>query len=185
MSSRSSTDRPPVDPSAGELILVGRIRRPHGVRGAVVVESLSDNPHRFQVGSRLDGGPAGPLTVERAQEHKGALLVWFEEVGDRDGAEALRGVDLAVPEREVPEPEEGTWYQYQLVGCRCRDAAAGNLGTVRDVVEDGGGLLLLLEDDDGRRLPVPFVAAFLRRVDVEAGEIDLALPPGLIEACAS
>lgn len=185
MSSRSSTDQPAVDPSAGELILVGRIRRPHGVRGAVVVESLSDNPQRFAAGSRLWTERAGRLTVERAQEHGGALLVWFETVTDREAAEALRGVELGVPESEVPAPEEGTWYQFQLVGCRCSDATAGELGTVRDVVEDGGGLLLLVEDDAGRSLPVPFVRAFLRRVDVEARRIDLALPPGLIDACAS
>lgn len=185
MSSRSSTDQPGTDPTAGELILVGRIRRPHGVHGAVVVESLSDNPQRFAAGSRLWTDAGGHLTVERAQEHRGALLVWFETVEDRDAAEALRGAELSVPESEVPAPEEGVWYQYQLVGCRCHDAAAGELGTVLEVLEDGGGLLLLVEDDAGRRLPVPFVAAFLRRVDVEARRIDLALPPGLIEACAS
>lgn len=174
---------------AEETVLVGQVRRPHGVRGLLVVESLTDNPQRFQPGSRLraSGGALGAaareLTVERAQEHSGALLVAFAGVEDRDGADALRGCELSVPLAEVPPLEEGTWYEFQLVGCRCRDAAAGDLGEVVDVVEDGGGLLLLLDDGE-RRLPVPFVTAFLRRVDVEAKEIDLELPPGLVESCA-
>ena len=53
-----------------------------------------------------------------------------------------------------------------------------------EVVEDGGGLMLIVEGE-GRRVPVPFVKEFLRRVDVEAGEIELALPPGFLEVCAS
>ena len=53
-----------------------------------------------------------------------------------------------------------------------------------EVVEDGGGLMLIVEGE-GRRVPVPFVKEFLRRVDVAAGEIELALPPGFLEACAS
>jgi 16S rRNA processing protein RimM len=175
---------------AQETVLVGIVRRPHGVRGTVIVEPLTDNAERWQPGSRLlaSGGALGTagrtLTVERAQPHSGAALVWFEGVADREAALALRGCKLAVPVSEVPPPEEGTWYEFQLFGCRCRDAAAGDLGEVVEVLEDGGGLLLVVDDGE-RRLPVPFVAAFLRRVDVEAKEIDLELPPGLIEACAS
>ena len=187
MSSKSSTD-PPSD----ELVLVGRVRRPHGVRGAVVVESLTDNAERWAAGSRLLAGgtadgslePGATLTVEHAQEHGAAMLVSFEGVEGREAAEALRGVELSVSRRDVPPAEDGTWYEFQLVGCRCHDAAAGDLGEVVDLVEDGGGLLLVV-DDGLRRLPVPFVAAFLVKVDLDAGRIDVDLPPGLIEACAS
>ena len=142
MSSKSSTE-----PQGQEPVLVGRVRRPHGVRGAVIVESLTDVPHRWAPGSRLldAADTRRELEVERSQEHSGALLVWFRGVGDRDGADALRGVELAVREEDVPTPEEGTWYQFQLVGCRCRDAEAGDLGEVVDLVEDGGGDLLLVD----------------------------------------
>jgi 16S rRNA processing protein RimM len=187
MSSKSSTD-----PAVDETVLVGRVRRPHGVRGAVVVESLTDNADRWAAGSELLAtGGSGPLlaagatlTVEHAQEHGGSMLVSFEGVAGREAAEDLRGVELSVRREDVPPAEDGTWYEFQLVGCRCRDAAAGDLGEVVDLVEDGGGLLLVV-DDGLRRLPVPFVAAFLVKVDVAAGWIDVDLPPGLIEACAS
>ena len=183
MSSKSSTE------PGSDTVLVGRVRRPHGVRGALLVESLTDNADRWAAGSRLlaagEGLEAGAaLTVEHAQEHSGTMLVFFAGVDGREAAEALRGVELSVPEDAVPPPPDGTWYEYQLVGCRCHDAVAGDLGEVVDVVEDGGGLLLVV-DDGLRRLPVPFVAAFLVAVDVDGRRIDVHLPPGLIEACAS
>ena len=182
MSSKSSTD-------PEETVLVGRVRRPHGIRGAVVVESLTDNDERWQEGSTLlaAGGTleaGASLVVAAAQAHRGALLVRFAGCDDRDAAEALRNVELSVPLSAVPPPEEGSWYQFQLVGCRCRDAAAGDLGEVVDVAEDGGGLLLVVDDGE-RRLPVPFVRAFLTEVDVDGKRIELALPEGLIEVCAS
>ena len=170
-------------------VLVGRVLRPHGLRGEVVVETTTDNPERFAPGARLLAGPAGPLEVGEARPHRGALLVRFAGVDGRDAAEALRGRDLAVPADAVPAPPQGTYYHFQLLGCRVRDAAAGDLGEVVDLVEDGGGLILVVEGEapggGRRRVPVPFVGALLARVDVERREIEVELPEGLVEACAS
>jgi len=166
---------------------VGRVLRPHGVRGEVVVEVLSDVPGRFQKGSRLlavpEGGAPFFLVVAASRAHKSGAVVRFEGFEDRDGAEELRGLDLAVPRAEVPEAAPGTYYQYELLGCLCRNDGE-ELGRVVEVVEDGGGVLLIVEGAS-RQVPVPFVKEFLRKVDVAGGRIDLVLPPGLLEACAS
>ena len=170
-----------------ETVAVGRVLRPHGVRGEVVVEVLSDVPGRFRVGSRMTGVRASEppvlLVVAASRAHKSGAVVRFEGVEDRDRAEELRGLDLEVPRAEVPAAPPGTYYQYELLGCLCRDDGE-ELGRVVEVVEDGGGLLLIVEGEEGR-VPVPFVKEFLREIDVAAGRIDLALPPGLLEACAS
>jgi 16S rRNA processing protein RimM len=168
-------------------VTVGRVLRPHGVRGEVVVEVLSDVPGRFKKGSRMTGLRAGEAPVElvvaASRRHKSGAVVRFEGVEDRDRAEELRGLDLEVPRAAVPRAPAGTYYQYELLGCLCRDGGE-DLGRVVEVVEDGGGVLLIVEGEGGR-VPVPFVKEFLREVDVAAGRIDLALPPGLLEACAS
>lgn len=164
------------------------MRRAHGVRGEVLVESFSDVPGRFAAGAGLlvvpAAGAPSRLTVAASRPHAGGFLVHFEGVDDRDAAEELRGVLLEVPEEEVPDPPEGTYYHFQLVGCRVRDDREGELGEVVDVVEDGGGVLLVIEED-GRRVPIPFVRALVRRVHLERRTIELELPEGLVEACAS
>lgn len=159
------------------------------MRGAVVVEVLSDNPARFAAGSVLEAtGPDGRtrrLTVESASPFAGGLRVVFAGVAGRDQAEPLRGARLEVERSAVPPPPAGAHYLFELVGCRAFDRAAGELGTVVDAIEDGGGWLLVVERTTGGRLLLPYVERFVTKVDPPAGRIDWELPEGLIEACAS
>jgi 16S rRNA processing protein RimM len=196
MSSRSSkTERRDLP----ERVTVGRVLKPHGLRGDVVVEVLSDVPERLAPGSRLAAvaDPEAPaagkaasstgaieLEIVASRPHNAGRRLRFAGRDDRDAIEELRGLWLTVERPAVPAPPAGTYYHYQLVGCRVRDAEAGELGEVVDLVEDGGGLLLLVSDGT-RQVPVPFVASFLAEVDVASGRIELALPPGFLEACAS
>ncbi|HEX3553883.1 MAG TPA: ribosome maturation factor RimM [Thermoanaerobaculia bacterium] len=196
MSSKSSKTDAGGSSSAGrgdlpETVTVGRVLRPHGVRGEVVVEVLSDVAERFSKGSRLlgvrEGTPPLPLEVAASRAHKNGAVVRFAGCEDRDRAEELRGLWLEVPRSQVPAAEAGTYYQYELLGCLCR-VSGEELGRVAEVVEDGGGLLLIIEGEsegEGRRIPVPFVREFLREVDVAGARIELELPPGLVETCAS
>ena len=175
--------------SIPDLVVVGRVRRPHGVRGEVAVEVLTDNPDRFRAGSELAAtgpGAAPPevLRVAASRRHHGALLVSFDGLGDRAAAERLRGAELCVRSDEVEEAPEGTYYYFDLVGCSCVDRSAGELGEVVAVREDGGGLLL--EISDGRRaVLVPFVNEYLGSVSIADKRIDFELPEGLLETCAS
>jgi 16S rRNA processing protein RimM len=198
MSSKSSrTDLP-------ETVLVARVLRPHGVRGEVAVAVLTDIEDRLAPGSRLlladaeaaprpvPGLPAEVEVVGRRPQKSG-LLLRFAGIEDRDRADLLRGAWFAVPRSRVPEPPAGTYYHYELLGCRCRDRGR-DLGVVVDLEENGGGLLLIIEGgeegEEGergerRQVPVPFVQSFIREIDVARGTIDLELPPGLLETCAS
>jgi len=172
-------------------VTVGRVLRPHGIQGDVVVEVLSDVPGRLDPGSRLIATRGSEqertLTVASSQAHKTGARVRFEGVAGRDGAEALRNLSLEVERSAVPAAEPGTYYYYELLGCRCHDGER-DLGTVVDLEEDGGGLLLIVEsigDEGAQRVPVPFVEKFLREVDVARGRIVVDLPPGLLEVCTS
>lgn len=170
------------------LVRVGWVRKPHGVRGEVVVEVTSDTAERLAVGSELvvrePGGGLRRLIVASSRPHKEVTLVRFEGLEERRQVEALRSVWLEVEREKVPPAPPDAYYFYELEGCECRGVDGTALGRVAGVIEDGGGLLLELENA-GRRLLVPFVRAYVRRVDVEAGEIELDLPPGMIETCTS
>ena len=186
MSSKSSRTEGRAD--LPERVTVGRVIRPHGVRGEVSVAVLTDVPGRFDPGNRLllareEGGAAETVEVAFQRPHKSGVVVRFTGIEDRDRAEELRGAWLEVERSAVPAAPPGTYYHYELLGCRCFDGGR-ELGEVVDLAEDGGGLLLIVADGE-RRVPVPFVASFLREIDVAAGRIELELPPGLVEACAS
>jgi 16S rRNA processing protein RimM len=110
--------------------------------------------------------------------------VRFEGVETRDQAEELRDALLEVDRRQTPPAPAGSYYYFELVGCLCSDRGRGELGRIENVLEDGGGLLL--EVHQGHRvLLIPFVKTYLRRVDVERRYVEVDLPEGLIETCAS
>ncbi len=171
--------------------MVGRVLRAHGIQGDVKIEVHSDVAGRFARGQRLllirpgnAPGQSDEVEISTFRAVKDGALVRFAGIAGRDAAEALRGGRLEVSRELVPPAPDGTYYFFELVGCRCVDKTAGHLGTVEEVVEDGGGLLLEVHDD-ARSVLVPFVAKFLESVDVAAGRIALDLPPGLVETCVS
>lgn len=171
-----------------ETILVGRVLRPHGIRGSLKIEVHSDVPERFEPGSELlmtlPGAETQTVRVRQCRPVRGGLVVDFDGVADREQAERCRGAELEIERDRVPPSPAGLYYFFELIGCRCSDEESGELGEVVDLIEDGGGFLLEIEHD-GKKLLVPFVEAFVVEVDIERGRIGLRLPPGLIETCVS
>ncbi len=168
-------------------VVVGRIGKPHGIRGEVTIEVRTDEPERrFVPGERLLAQPPrgrelphSALTVERIRWHQGRLLVTFAELGDRSAAETARGVLLRVevPADERPEdPEE--FYDHQLVGLTAYDVDGTHLGELAGVLH-GAQDLLRIRTADGEAL-VPFVAALVPEVDLERGRVVIADRPGLV-----
>ena len=171
-----------------ERVLVGRVLRPHGLRGAVLVENLSDNSRRWARDAELllrhDGQAAVPVTVAETRANPHGLVVRFAGVESRDGAEGLRGAWLEVERGQIPAPPAGSFWVFELIGSRCVDLRHGELGVLEDLVEDGGGTMLRIVSP-GAELLVPFVDRFVAGIDRAARVIRLELPEGLVEACTS
>ncbi len=176
------------DPILADLVLVGRVRKPHGVRGEVLIEVLSDNPDRFHRGAEIIvTGPTFArrvLSISSVRPHRGGLLVLFEALEDRDDVGALRGADLMVEAGAVRDAPSGSYYYFDLVGRACHDRKAGDLGEIVAVRENGGGLLLEIRDEE-RIVLVPFVREYLVSIDPADRPIEFDLPEGLLEICAS
>jgi 16S rRNA processing protein RimM len=164
-------------------VTVGRIGRPHGVRGDVVVGVRTDEPElRFARGSRLDTDPAeaGPLTVAGTRWHSGELLVRFEGVSDRDAAAELRGTWLTVDAATIAPPADPDEFRdSDLVGLSVRTADGTHVGTVEDVLHSGQDVLVI-KSSDGREVMVPFVKPLVPEVDVPAGTLTINPPDGLL-----
>jgi 16S rRNA processing protein RimM len=143
-------------------IRVGRVGRRHGLEGSFVVEEASKDPARFAPGAHVYLGRE-LATVTDSKRAGGRLVVRLD-------CDAERGAALELPETELPRPEEGSWYAFQLVGLEVEEEGGRRLGKVvgvtpgvaNDVLELAGGHAL------------PMVSACLRSVDLEAGRILIA-----------
>lgn len=179
-----------------EYASVGRVRRPHGVRGELVVEALTDEPDAiFAPGRRvfqgthegelwLDPLERSPraLTVTGLRPFKEGWLVTFDAVTDRNEAERWNGRHLLVPLDELSEPDDGEVFAHELVGMMIVDSGSGaDLGEVVEFYELPQGLLLEFRSGDGTAR-VPFIDEFIHSVEREARRITVTLPDGLLDA---
>jgi 16S rRNA processing protein RimM len=168
-------------------LVVGRIGRPHGVRGDVTVDVRTDDPDaRFAPGTAIATDPAetGPLVVEQARWHSGTLLLRFAGVDDRTGAEGLRGTVLVIDsEQLLPTEDPDEFHDHELVGLLVVMVDGTEVGTVKEIQHAAQDLLIVKRSGPG--LPdamVPFVRPLVPSVDVPGGRIVIDPPPGLLES---
>jgi 16S rRNA processing protein RimM len=168
-------------------LVVGRISRPHGVRGELAVEVRTDDPElRLTTGAVLatDPAAAGPLTIASTRWHQGRLLVQFEGLNDRDDADELRGVLLVIDSadlEDVADPDE--FRDHQLIGLAVLTMEGERVGEVTDVLHHGQDLLVVAGNGEraGTEIMIPFVSAIVPDVDVSAGQLRIDPPPGLLD----
>jgi 16S rRNA processing protein RimM len=169
-------------------VVVGRIGKPHGLRGEVTVEVRTDEPDlRFAHGATLRSEPprgsASPhesLTVVRTRWHQGRLLATFEELVDRTAAEGARGIVLhATVDADARPADPDEFYDHQLVGLVAQDLDGRELGEVTGLVH-GAQDLLKIRTPDHRDTLVPFVKELVPEVDLAARRVVVADRPGLV-----
>ena len=151
------------------LLEVGRIVKPHGIRGEVIVDLITNRHERVAPGSVL-ATPSGCLEVERSSPHQGRWIVAFVGLNDRNRAEAMRGTPLSA---EPIDDQEGTLWVHELIGAEVVDVSGRAHGRVEAVEANPASDLLVLED--GRLVPLTFV------VESSAGRVVVDVPAGLLE----
>lgn len=166
------------------MVTVGRIIRPHGNKGHVVVASETDfGDERFGVGSTLfieRDARVVPVTIGASRPHDGRWVVGIDGYASIDDAETLRGHELRIPASEMKALGPGAYYTHDLVGCVVRTMDGATVGTVGRV-DLGVGIPMLVVGADGDEVLVPFTDAFVRRVQPDARVIEIDPPPGLLE----
>ncbi|MFJ4839190.1 ribosome maturation factor RimM [Streptomyces sp. NPDC088746] len=166
-------------------LVVARIGRAHGIKGEVTVEVRTDEPElRLGPGAVLATEPAhaGPLTIETGRVHSGRLLLRFEGVRDRTGAEALRNILLIaeVDPAELPEdPEE--FYDHQLMDLDVVLTDGTEIGRITEITHLPSQDLFIVERPDGSEVMIPFVEEIVTEIDLEEQRAVITPPPGLID----
>ncbi|WP_173058249.1 ribosome maturation factor RimM [Phytohabitans houttuyneae] len=180
------------------MLYVGRIARPHGIRGEVIVDLRTDDPdERFAPGKVLvtdpgampskDTDPAAfqvpeRLTIEEVRSHHGRLIIGFDGIYDRNVAEALRGVLLCVDSADVgPLADPDEFHDHQLVGLTAVTPSGETLGEVARIDHAPASDLLVLRRPEGHTALVPFVKAIVPEVDLAGGRVIVDPPEGLFD----
>ena len=172
------------------MITVGRIVRPHGHRGAVVVEPESDfASERFEKGAAiqfLSDGQLREIRILDSREFRGRWILTLEGVSSMNDAEALRGSELRIAADDVKTLGPGAHYVYDLVGCRIETVDGRIVGTVTDVLFNTGIPTLVAagtsgEEVSGGEVLVPLVDEICRIVDPAGKRIVIDPPEGLVE----
>jgi 16S rRNA processing protein RimM len=166
-------------------VLVGKVVKPHGIRGELCVESYADSPDLFfGLKAVLLGPPErrpASYRIRAAREHKGRLLLTLQGVDDRNRAESLRGLEVRIPKDALPELEDGEFYMDDLLGLRVLLPDGNELGVLERFLETPGQITWVIAHASGREVLLPAVNEFLMELDLDNGIIRVEPPEGLVE----
>jgi 16S rRNA processing protein RimM len=174
-------------PNWDDMVVVGRVARPHGLHGQVIVNPETDFvEERFRAGATLWTRSARgdeQLTITSARVQNGRPVIGFEGFSSIEDVQRLAGLDLRLPEDELQPLEAGMYYHHQLIGCAVETVAGERVGEVVRVNGGAAGSLLEVDGPRGQVL-IPLAVEICVEIDVERKRIRIAPPDGLLDVNA-
>ncbi len=169
-------------PGEPEFLAVGKLRRPHGLTGEIVMSVWTDFPERLTSGAKVFvGKDFRPLVIRSSRQFNQDLLVAFENVETREDVGLLRNYEVFVRTVDIPPLEEGAYYLHQLLGLRVvADKDDRHIGVIREILETGANLVFVVEPETGKDVLLPDIDSVVLRKDFDKGEIRVHLIPGLV-----
>lgn len=158
-------------------ICVGRIAGAHGIRGQVRLQSFTEDPEAIAGYSPLTDDSGKDFQIKLTGVVKDAFIATVIGVADRNGAEALKGTRLYIPRAILPETEDGTYYDADLIGLAAIDQDGKDLGKIMAIHDFGAGPLIEF-GVKGRSFTLPFNDDYVPEVDVDGGKVELFVPEG-------
>lgn len=177
-------EQPANSPTAGEpaFLVVGKIRRPHGVHGDVVVEIYTDFPDRLVPKKSIFLGEQHvKLIIARRRLHNEGLLLGFEGISSPEQAGLYRNQILSIIASETPELPGGRYYFHELLDLHVIDELGNTLGTLTEILETGANDVYVVTSPNGHELLLPAIPEVVLNVDQETKKITVRLLPGLID----
>ncbi|MEW5870197.1 MAG: ribosome maturation factor RimM [Chloroflexota bacterium] len=176
--SKQSAGSPPTGEPA--FLVVGKLRRPHGVRGELLMEVITDFPERLHSGVTVYIGETYQPHTIRSRRWNGALLmVTFDAYQDPDAAGVLRNQLVYVRADDRPLLPEGEYYHHQLIGMKVISDEGQFLGRLTQILDTGANDVYLVRPEAGAELLLPAIPDVVLEIDLEHGEMHVHLLPGL------
>lgn len=164
-----------------EYLEIGKIIRPHGIRGEMVVDADTDLLASLSSGTEIYIGQArNKRIIERIRPHRGRLLLRLMSTTSREQAETLRSQNLYIAAEQVEPLPDGQYYYWQILGLEVVEESGQRLGVVKNIIETGANDVYVVEGDDGSELLLPAIEDVIRLVDLDKEQIIVHLLPGLI-----
>ena len=165
-----------------EFLVIGKLRRPHGVRGEILMEILTDFPERLRANVVIYAGDEHqPLCIRSTRQHRQALLVTFDGYDDRESIGELRNKFVHVHTDDRPPLPDGEYYHHELIGLQVVTDIGGNLGVLTNILETGANNVYIVHPpDEGKDILLPAIDPVILEIDLEQGQMLVHILPGLI-----
>lgn len=179
LSKNANTGSPNGEPV---YLVVGLLRRPHGVRGEIMTEIITDFPERLKKGEKFYIGDGRiPVTVRTNRKHNKGILLSFEDIHDRDEIGVYRNNYLYVDVSDWPPLPEGEYYDFELLGLEVIVDETGEiLGELTDVLETGANDVYVVKSAAGQELLLPAIPDVVLDVNLDTAQMKVYLLPGLL-----
>lgn len=163
------------------FLAIGRIVKPHGVRGEIVVHIITDFPERFEALREVYIGEGVPrrVQVERARFHRGRVVLKLRGYEDRTAAEKLRGEFLMIPAEEAMPLGPDEYYEHQIIGLQVWTTGGAYLGEVTEILRTGANDVYVVRSAE-REILLPAIGEVIREVDLEGERMLVELIEGLV-----
>jgi 16S rRNA processing protein RimM len=175
--------QPEGSPESGEplYLAVGRLLRPHGLAGELLMDVYTDFPERLKPGSQVFVGENHqPTIIHSRRGIKNGLLIGFESVSDSDEAGNLRNQTVYVRAEDIPPLPEGEYYHHQILGLRVITDEGQELGTITGILDIGSTDIYVVRSESKKEILLPNIASVVKEIYLDKGEMHIHLMEGLL-----
>lgn len=158
-----------------EVITIGKIVAPHGVRGDVRIIPLTDFPDRFYTVEAVLVDDVGELAVESARQHKKFILLKFAGFDSLNDSERLRGKLIKIKRADAVKLPKGQYYIFDIIGLAVVDEDGVPLGIITDVLQPGSNDVYVVQQPDKTELLIPAIKEVVKKIDIEGQQMVVKL----------
>jgi len=167
------------------FLAVGKLRRPHGIRGEILMDVLTDFPERLAPGVRVFiGEEHKPFTIRSCRSQMEALLVAFQGFANSEEVGPFRNLLVYVRADAIPNLGEGEYYHHELLGMQVVDEGGAHIGTITDILESAAHDIFIVQTAELKEVLIPMTESVVQKIDVKANEMRVRLIPGLLPDAA-
>jgi 16S rRNA processing protein RimM len=169
-------------PDEPVFVVIGKFRKPHGIKGEICMTVLTDFPELITKGLKIYvGGKYQSYQINNLRWKGEDLLVSLEDMPDRTAVEIFRNILVYVKSDDIPEPQEGEYYLHQLIGMEIITDEGQNLGKLTEVILTGANDVYLVSPPQGKEILLPAIDEVILDIDMDKKTMLVHILPGLLD----